>query len=245
MSEATYKPAGYCPRCGYALDPGKCPEADPSSIYLNRGICLARQGRFEEAETILDRATDPDLRFRVEAQRLEIIRKLGRYDEAISRGEAVLEEADAAEVEPQVLSAIMTELGHAYWLGRKGVEHAIAMAMEALRQSPSFPAALRLIREVDGTRSPTAKYYRMMIQGDWPEPDEEGRELGFFATFDIVADSPDEALEYARRLEAKEVGASLRIEECKDLEPRPDEPKGIYRYTPHYLFPMGEQSEDA
>ena len=26
MPDATYKPAGYCPRCGYALDPGKCPE---------------------------------------------------------------------------------------------------------------------------------------------------------------------------------------------------------------------------
>lgn len=26
MPDAAYKPAGYCPRCGYALDPGECPE---------------------------------------------------------------------------------------------------------------------------------------------------------------------------------------------------------------------------
>lgn len=25
-SDATYKPAGYCPDCGYAIDPGVCPE---------------------------------------------------------------------------------------------------------------------------------------------------------------------------------------------------------------------------
>lgn len=26
MSEESYQPAGYCPKCGYAMDPGKCPE---------------------------------------------------------------------------------------------------------------------------------------------------------------------------------------------------------------------------
>lgn len=222
----------------------QCPEADLSSIYLNRGICLARQGRFEEAGTELDRATDPGLRFRVETQRIEILRNLGRYDEAISRGEAILKDAAVAETEPQVLSAIMTELGHAYWLGRKDAEHAVTMAMEALARSPSSEDALWLIREVEGTRSPTAKYYRMMIEGDWPEPDEEGRELGFFATFDIVADSPDEALEYARHFEGQDVRVSLRMDECKELEARPNGPKGIYRYTPHYLFPKG-QDEDS
>ena len=223
----------------------QCPAADLSSIQLNRAICLSRQGRFEEAGAELDRVTDPELRFRVEAQRLDMLGRLERYDEAITRGETILKDVAAVEVEPQVLSAIMTDLGHAYWLGRKDAEHAIAIAMEALRQTPSFPDALWLIREVEDARSPTAKYYRMMIQGDWPEPDEDDREMGFFMSFDIVADSPDDALEYARRFEGQDAGGSLRMDECKELEARPNEPKGIYRYTPHHLFPKEDQSEEA
>jgi hypothetical protein len=26
MTDNAYKPAGYCPHCGYAIDPGVCPE---------------------------------------------------------------------------------------------------------------------------------------------------------------------------------------------------------------------------
>jgi tetratricopeptide (TPR) repeat protein len=222
----------------------QCPAADLSSIHLNKGICSSRQDRFEEAMAELDRVTDPDLRFRVESQRLEILRGLARYDEAISQGEAILKDAAAVEVEPQVLSAIMIELGDAYWLGRKDAEHAIALAMQALRQSPSSSGALWLIREAEGKVSPRAKYYRMIIEGSWLERDEADKEMGFFVTFDIVADSPGEALEYARRFEKGDVGASMRIEEFEELEDRTNEPKGVYRYTAHYLFPKETDDQD-
>ncbi|MCP4590217.1 MAG: hypothetical protein GY842_05715 [bacterium] len=86
-----------------------------------------------------------------------------------------------------------------------------------------------------------AKYMRLLVEGDSPERDEEGHELGFLITYDVVAENEDEALAYIRRFEFGVPGSSLIVETCEELEPRPSEPMGVYDYTGHILFPRGEE----
>jgi hypothetical protein len=177
---------------------------------------------------------------RAEAQRLHILIARGDPEEAIQAGEALLKQPNE-DVEDDVRSSILTELGHAYWLARRDSTRALTLAWEALDHTHSDEAALWLIREVEGQTSPAATHYRLLVEGDWPEPDESGQARGFFMSFDIVAESLEEALAYARRLERGDVSASLRVSECEALEMRPSMPKGIYRYTGRMLFPREEE----
>jgi len=54
-------------------------------------------------------------------------------------------------------------------------------------------------------------YYRIMIEGELPGRDEDGRKWGFFSTYDVVADSVEEAMDYIRRFEGEEISPSLCV----------------------------------
>ena len=60
--------------------------------------------------------------------------------------------------------------------------------------------------------------------------------LRFFATYDVVADSVEEALDFVRGLEPDGASRTLKVEESEELESRPMEPKGVYARTGRVLF---------
>ncbi|MBW3622482.1 MAG: tetratricopeptide repeat protein [Armatimonadetes bacterium] len=220
-----------------------CPQTYPASINLNIAILLSRQKRYVESLDVLEQVTDEDLYLPVMAVRTESLNALERYEETLALASDFLDTEAETEQERHFLARLLTALALAYWKGRNDKEGALLCLKAALEWDKNCQKAFWLLRQLDGEISPSAKYYRVLVEGVWPEPFEgETVAPGFFTSYDVVADSREEALAYIRRIEPDEVGESLRIEEAKALEKRPDEPKGVYAAGPYSLFP-GEKSK--
>lgn len=219
----------------------ECPQANKSSVHLNMAIALSRQGRSSDAMIQLQLVEDKAIQTRVESQRLQILNDQGKYDEAIRHGEQVLALLESEE-DDEVRSGIETSLGEAYWRGQGNGDRALELAWQSLAHSRGSQNALWLIRQVEGQVSQAAVYYRILVEGDWPEMNEDGSERGFFIMYDVVADSVEEAMTYVRRCESDDIGPSLRANECEVLGPRPTDPKGVYQHQGYHLFPR--EAED-
>ncbi len=212
----------------------ECSGVNESSVRLNMGILLTREDCFEEALDEFDRVADPDLQDRTEAMRLDVYVRQGEHEDVIVRGERLLAEGDHLDDETRAL--VLVDVGRAYWKGRDDAERALSYAWDALAHSHALSNALWLIRNIENEVSPAAQYFRILIEGDWPETDGNGHELGFFATYDVVADDVSEAMEYIKRIVPDVAEDSLRVSECSVLENQSTNPKGIYYYTGHALY---------
>jgi hypothetical protein len=82
----------------------------------------------------------------------------------------------------------------------------------------------------------------VMIRGRWHVPFEEETEPpGFFANYEVVAETPEEAIAFILPFEPEKVRDSLGIEEYTSRELAPDLPKGVYQVHPGYMmFPWEE-----
>ena len=80
---------------------------------------------------------------------------------------------------------------------------------------------------------PSSRYFRLVIHAALPPKQALQLEAkGYFITYDVVAETQDEALCLAREFEDAEFpAADLRVEETEQLEDRPKAPKGVYRWT--------------
>jgi hypothetical protein len=59
---------------------------------------------------------------------------------------------------------------------------------------------------------------------------------GYIVSYDVVADSVDEALAFVERMEAPAVRGNLRIDGHEVIEARPDDPKGVYRRSDRFYY---------
>jgi hypothetical protein len=122
----------------------------------------------------------------------------------------------------------------------------IETALVAIAIDRTCEHAAWLIREVEGQVSETASYYRLLVRGQWHEnvaPDFERPH--FFTSFDVVADTPEEALEFARRFEPPQIQDSLALEEVERIEARPGDPKGVYSARGRCIFPADGGEEEG
>ncbi|MEM7515882.1 MAG: hypothetical protein AAF368_03020 [Planctomycetota bacterium] len=161
---------------------------------------------------------------------------LGRNDEALECGEKALARFDEDD-DPEDAYHLHYEFGRVLWFGEKDRARALERAHAALALWRGSPQALWLLRELTGRVSADAKYFRLMIHGDWMEPTEEIDVASFFSNCDVVADSEEEALERVRELEPEEVRASLTLEEAEVLAEAPSQPTGVYRLAPYQFYP--------
>ena len=96
---------------------------------------------------------------------------------------------------------------------------------------------LAAIRDADDSYSPEAKYYRMTVDAKIPFTDPLYREAkGYIVTYDLVADTLDEALRYVERMEDPIVRGNLLVDAHEVLESRPDDPKGVYRRSARHYY---------
>lgn len=213
-----------------------CPQVEESSVHLNIAITLAREERYDGALAELQLVTNNEISGRATAERLGILNRQDKSEKAIHEGESFLRDIQK-EPDAEALAMIKGELGRAYWQSRSDRERALELAQECLELVHAQRDALWLIREIDRRTSPQAKYFRLLVEGDWPELDEDGNPLGFFVTYDVVAEHLPQALEYVRNFESVKVRSSLEISESEELEERPEDPMGVYMYTGYNLYP--------
>lgn len=220
----------------------ECPDANCSSIYLNIATVLSRQGRHSEALTSLESVTDASITLRADGLRVSILIEQERFEEALELGADVLEGV-TEETDSYDLALVEADVAKACWLGYGDREWALELARDALSHAQGLSSALWIIREVENRLSPGNKYYRLLVEGDWPEADDDGNPKGFFISYDVVADGVEDAMKYVRSFEPVERRQSVRLDECEDVEPRPNEPAGVYQIGRYCLFKC-EDDED-
>ncbi len=225
--------------------------ADRHAVAYDLALMHAENGATAAALAALD--TDPAPAFGRGAVYHAEIRagcalREGRLDEALEIVRRALEDR-APEVD-SVRATLWTIRARA--LARRGEPDKDVRAAldEALALDKSSLVAASFVRELDGRRSENARQWRLTVQGlCWSEGERivmirparardqaDGRSPGFFATYWVVADTPEQALEFCRLFEPPDVRASLAISASQELGSAPGELLGVARALGGYTF---------
>lgn len=200
-----------------------CSGADRSLIDLNRAIVEGRRQNHARSLAILDDVHGDAVRLPAISTRISALRGLQRDDEALALAEAALRAwSDGDE---KAIGSIAFAYGE---LRRSRGDNPLAIRTAAIDhwRWTHDKNLLWLIRDVLPVRSDSARYWRLTLCAE-----ELGATVdanGFFVGVDVVADSVEEALEFARQLDEFDGAADLRVDEAHDLGPHPNEPKGVY-----------------
>jgi hypothetical protein len=178
----------------------------------------------------------------LEGARAHSLNEVGRHADAMARTAACLSQIkEEHEVDPEAVARLLSEHAYALWI--LGIHEAAYLeAHEAVALDKSNRRAAWLIREIIDERSDLAKRWRVVVEGRWAQQfDDSGQDYGFMATYVVVADTPEEAMEYIRPFEPEEVRFTLTLNSAVDIEDQPDIPKGVYEaVVPYHFFPLDE-----
>ncbi len=228
------------------LDPLMLPEC-----LLNVAIVLLRDGQPARAWSTLEQiATPEDACFRaaLSASRADALLELRRYEEllalATSELAAITARLGADPAESDELDAFSRQLSvskaQALWRGRTDADAALELCRSAVRHVGTRGAAFDLMREIGGLDASRAKSFHLLCHGkavvqfsDESEKQESDPNLehGYFTTFRVLADTPEEAFEFVRQFELREWGEnfrSLELEKASAAPERVEGCKGIY-----------------
>lgn len=217
----------------------ECTGAPTEAVDFNIAVIYQREERHERALALLDAISPtPSLPIIVlEGARAYSLNELGQHSDALARTAACLTQiGEEQEVEPEAVARLLSEHAYALWI--LGIHEAAYLeAIEAVSMNKENKRAAWLLREILDERSDDAKAWRIVVEGRWAQPYEDSdKDYGFFATYTVVADSPEDALEFIRPFEPEEVRFTLKVNSAVDLEPRPDSQKGVYEAMSAYQF---------
>jgi tetratricopeptide (TPR) repeat protein len=207
----------------------ECPNASKSSIYLNQAIVANRQDNYAEALEKLDRVEDPDLQLEAASVRVSVLEDLGRVDEALALAEKTLAEHGGDDADGENLGLISAALGRMQLKRGHRKEEVRDFVVHALRYDCANSSLLHLIREIDDQHSALAQYYRLMVHVRTPEDFPEYEDIkGYFVTYDVVAESLEQALQFLQGFVSAVHPGNAEIEETEVLEEHADQPLGVY-----------------
>ena len=229
-------------------------EIDPllePECLLNQAIVFLRETQPERAWETLERiATPTDLRLRGEiaSWRADTLLQLGRNEQTIELCTRELDWGEAAvAADPTVLDMLTSSRDElriaqatALWRSRKDGEAALELCYAAVKHTGSRGAGFELIREIGGLDASRAKCFQLLCHGKAltrffekgvaPESVPE-TEHGYLTTFRVLADTPEQALEFVERSERREWGEKFRSLVLEKSSEAPDKVtgcKGIY-----------------
>lgn len=207
-----------------------CPGVDRALLNFDCALVLYREGRHPEALAVLQNLP-PEWTTRSAPLKSSVLNGLERYDETVDLCRRITDHAldclEQSELNHADISCLFTEMALA--MSAKGNS---ADALEHLKTAVSLettPFNLEKLREVNNQRSEKAKHYSLTVGGKWHQPIVGSDYLPeFLRVFQVVADSPEEALAFAKNCAPKGIADSLRIDECKENEVHPTSLKGVY-----------------
>lgn len=230
-----------------------CRDADLKSLRLNRALVLSRQGLDQKAVECLGEIRGTKVvDFRARSVKALLLHDVDQDARALKFAGNTLSKLNQLDEDflwenADEFALVYSQLGKAFWQSGHQKEQALDCAGQALELKRGKKDALILLRSIENSYSPRAKYFRLLVQGEWPElledDDGEMRAFGFIASYDVVAENRKEALAILSELESEQVRASLKINESEVLEKRPDDPKGVYYMTGRGFFPLKKKSK--
>ncbi len=215
----------------------ECPNVNADSVHLNTSIALGRHGKYLEALMEVQQVTSNELEPRATSHKLYILNCAQRHAECIALGKSVITSAVWGDEAAPQFAAVHAELATALWKMQQDRDKALAHAWKAITLHKGQETAAWVIREVTNKISPASRHMTLLIRGRWPEPFEGETEApGFFVTYEVVAETPQEAMLFIIPFEPEGVRETLAIEECTDREAAADQPKGVYNACRGYAF---------
>lgn len=221
------------------------PESDRVLVGYNRSILFWRMENLDKANaTLVELLGDaefsdavPELQANIRAARMGLLNELGRAEEAVDFFETLpdLDEWSAPLAEVARLDA---KYAVALWNDDR-VDDARKALARAIRQDKTNSDAQWLKREMLARDLPVGKYaFDLLIQGPWRADafPGSGPAGGFYTKYQVVADDPEQALNFARDFEPPQIRHALQIEEVGE-NGRCDDPKGVYWTSAYNFYP--------
>lgn len=207
-----------------------CPDVWVGSVHLNQAVLAIRRSKYESALQILNELHDDELRFVVASSRIEALEGIGRHDEAVMLAEDILAGEWEEESDAQYFGLIAAALARIRLSQGSAPKEVRSFVLEAVSLYGANSALLRIIRNIDAQYSREAQYFRLLIGCEISEDNPLHSEAkGYYVTYDVVSDSASHALDIIREFES-DIGANgLYVEESEILEPRPEDPCGVYK----------------
>lgn len=208
----------------------ECEGVLADSVRLNQAILENRTGNYSRAEEIVSEITDNNLVFQKPSVLNTAYLGMNRPKEALTVAQDALDSAKS-DLDPEVAGELIRGIAEARLALDESKESVKGVVLALINShGPSHPV-LTLLRNLDGQYSERARYLRFLFHGVLSESDPmHGDVKGFFSSVDVVAESVDEAIEYIQALQDVDL-ASFEADELEDIEPRPSDPKGVYRMS--------------
>ena len=180
----------------------------------------------------------------IERTRLSLLNNLKRFSDTEKYFKELESDIDESEnIELEEAGRIIIEMAKAQWeIGDQG--QAEFYLKEAISWDNKSQEVQLLFREMnEETDFSKTKYHKIMVEGKWDEPFEEGEEIeGFLVNYSVMADDENEALEFIKYFEPPEIHDSLKITEVEILK-SPKQPKGVYGVSEYFFFKEDESTE--
>lgn len=207
-----------------------CPDVWVGSVHLNQAVLATRRSEYESALAILNELHEDELRLVVASSRIEALEGIGRLDEAVMLAEDILAGEWEEESDSQYLGLIAAALARIRLRQGSAPNDVRNSVFKAVRLHGSNSALLRIIRNIDARYSKEAQYFRLLVDCKIPEDNPLHSDAkGFYVTYDIVSDSVSHALDIVREFESDIGENGIHVEESEILEPRPEDPCGVYK----------------
>jgi len=127
------------------------------------------------------------------------------------------------------ISGIYMLLGSAIWAKDKDKEKTLLLAKKAVQFDRHCKGAMWLLRECMGKFSENSIYYRILVKGKlYVKAGDEYNVHTFHSAYGVVAQSPDEAMEFIRDFEREEICNNLELTSVEDIDAKPELPMGVY-----------------
>ena len=207
----------------------ECKNVWEPSVRLNQAILAGRQEQYDKALELLDRVDASEFALRVAEQKIVYLDLLGRTQEAADQASQVLAENRKNEENGESLARIAATLGQIRRAAGDDKEELRTFALNWLEVGPAHESLFRLIRDLDGLFADKVQYYSLLLHAEIPaDLGWTADVVGYFVSCGVIAESSDEALEFARRIEEDELAPFLEIEEIERVEDvEPSKPKGV------------------
>ncbi len=222
----------------------ECPDPDLNSISYNSSLEYLKGGNYKEAKnqcslvdcSQLKAEGDHELLIFVLSLNISISNNLGQFEESKTIFNSTLSEKIDFDSYNQAVSDLYTSYAETLFKTGNSKE-ALEYLWKAIELHKNNGRASWLIREIEGRFSENSKYFRILIEGVWHQPFEgESENPGFYTSYDVVADTLDDALDLIKRFEPTDIEHSLKIDEHEILENIPENPQGIYSTSGYSFF---------
>ena len=220
-----------------------CDGAPQDSFLGNLAIVYQRMGEHENALQLFDQAERVIRELPVpllETARAYSLIHLQRYAEAeraLQHAQRTLDTLSDPQTRLSTEAMTLAYMGLIYHKRDRDDALARQYAERALRLDKENPDAIALMRATNPIAEKPTPLWHILVEGVWNEPLEGVRTpIGFFANYWVIADTPDEALEYIRPFEPPSARDSLKVSEAEVEDTVQGEPKGVVRTQGGYIF---------